>query len=70
MKITISVVDDSANNLIVYIIICVIIKFSFVPCLDSFRKIRRWDECHEFEVQLLFVELVLCGFHETFEGQL
>ena len=69
MKITISVVDDSANNHCISII-CVIIKFSFVPCLDSFRKIPRWDEYHEFEVQSLFVELVLCGFHATFEDQL
>ena len=66
MKIMISVVDDSA----IYQLFVSWISLKFVPCLDSFRKIRQWDESHEFEVQSLFVELVLCGFHETFEGQL
>ena len=64
MKITISVVDDSVK------IIYFMDKFRFSPCLDNFRKIQQWDESHEFEVQSLFVELVLCEFHETFEGQL
>ena len=46
------------------------IMSSFLPYLDSFRKIQRWDESHEFEVRSLFVELVLYVFRETFEGQL
>ena len=46
------------------------IMSSFLPYLDSFRKIQRWDESHEFEVRSLFVELVLYGFRETFEGRL
>ena len=61
----ISIIGNSGN-----IIYFLDIKPSFLPYLDSFRKIQRWDESHEFEVRSLFVELVLYGFRETFEGRL
>ena len=72
MKITISIVDDSASKQgnVFMSIICTINECRFLPCLDSFQKIPQWDACHESEVQSLFVELVLCEFRETFGGQL